>query len=215
MMKRFKKIFSFVLAIMALLSFAGCQKQQVIDYQSMIDSFVSDSNNTYELTVGEAHKPHAAVWLESGTGTVYTDNDQVITVSKYGKVTAVGEGHAHVVITADQTGTQFEVFRYDVYAPVPVADLSNLPDLISGINLRHEIENFHATPLNSVELKIDEQYTPPASLMAQYGTCYSTDESVVTVEKNGNVSAVGRGTAYVVYESGISDSYQIYQYLVK
>ena len=83
------------------------------DYQKMIDSFVPNSFNTKELAVGEVDGPKARIWLQNGTGTVYTSNDKVVTVSELGKVTAVGPGQAYVVITGNGTA-MFEVYQYTV-----------------------------------------------------------------------------------------------------
>ena len=84
-----------------------------VSYDEMIDSFVSTKLNTFSLQVGGEHKPGAALWLQSGAGSVYSSDESVVTVSDLGKVTAVGEGTAYVVI---KSMTLFEVYRYDVTA---------------------------------------------------------------------------------------------------
>ena len=185
-----------------------------IDYAAMIDSFVPSSLNTFELTVGDEHTPSAAVWLKngSGSGTAYSSDEKVVNVSEYGIVTAVGEGTAFVVITG--AGNMFQVFKYEVYAEAPNADLSDLP-VIDGINLSKEIENFKSTDLNTFTLKIGEMHTPGASIWASSGgSCFTTDGAVVTISENGNVTATGKGTAYVVIKEGIGTMFEIYKYVV-
>ena len=99
---------------------------------------------------------------------------------------------------------------------VPEADLSNLP-YIEGIDFAYEIEYFNSTMLNTFTLKEGDSHTPTASVWAHdEGQCFSSDESVVFVAKNGNVFAKGRGTAYVIIKSSISsDMFEIYKYVVK
>ena len=101
-----KRIIVLMLALVCVLS--GCGNNQglmkelfgkkTLDYDAIIESFVSDNLNTFELTVGEAHAPGAAIWLDSGKGSVYTSDENVVTVTELGKVTAVGEGTAYVII---------------------------------------------------------------------------------------------------------------------
>lgn len=99
---------------------------------------------------------------------------------------------------------------------VPEADLSNLP-YIEGIDFAYEIEYFNSTMLNTFTLKVGDSHTPTAAIWAhEEGQCFSSDESVVFVAKNGNVFAKGRGTAYVIIKSSVSnDMFEIYKYVVK
>lgn len=97
---------------------------------------------------------------------------------------------------------------------VPEADLSNLPD-IEGIDFAYEIEYFNSTMLNTFTLKVGDSHTPNAAVWAgSDDSCYSSDESVVFVAKNGNVFAKGRGTAYVLIK-GSTKMFEIYKYIVK
>ena len=213
-----KKILAILIVAVIALAAVSCGSQKTnLDYDKMIDSYVQSPLNTFKLTVGEAHSPTASVWLQKGSskGTAYSSDENVVTVSEYGKVAAVGAGSAYVVITG--LGGMFEVYRYDVYEKAPEADLSNLRE-IEGIDLAKEIELFNSTSLNTVTLKKGETDTPTASVWAKAGgPCYTTDASVVTVDKNGNVTAVGVGTAYVVIRSSISTSnmFEMYKYIVK
>ena len=98
---------------------------------------------------------------------------------------------------------------------VPEADLSNLPE-IDGVDFAYEIEYFNSTMFNTFTLKVGDSHTPTASVWAdgsEDGHCFSSNESVVFVARNGNVFAKGRGTAYVVIK-GIGQ-YEVYKYIVK
>lgn len=92
-------------------------------------------------------------------------------------------------------------------------DTSGLPE-IPGVDLAYEIEYFVESGFNTHTLKVGEGHTPLAAGWTQVGgKCYTTDESVAEVAKNGNVFARGAGTAYVVI-TGMSGMYEIYKYIV-
>ena len=224
-----KKLLAGLLVVMMLFVFTGCDmaervlsevgdsmvnQTRELDYDAIIDSFVESKLNTFELYIGETHSPNAAVWLKSGSGSVYSSDESVITITELGKVTAVGEGSAYVVIGATQN-SMYEVYRYDVFAQAPEADLSNLPQ-IEDVDFAKEIENFNSTNLNTIELKVGDTHSPTASVWAKNGgECFTSDASVVTVASDGTVTAQSRGTAYVVIKAGIGKMFEIYKYIVK
>ncbi len=85
-----------------------------------IRDFVPDPLNTVYLSVGQRHKPNAAIWSSI---TVYSSDESVVTVTDTGTVTAVGPGEAYVVIISNTsiqvnavmgTGLMMEVIRYTV-----------------------------------------------------------------------------------------------------
>lgn len=90
----------------------GNDKDKELDYDAIIDSFVPDSLNTFQLSVGDTHKPNAAVWLQGSGGAVYSSDESVVTVTELGKVTAVGQGSAYVIIVGG--GRMNACYRYDV-----------------------------------------------------------------------------------------------------
>ncbi len=89
-------------------------KDKTPDYEAIIDSFVPDTLNTETLTVGKTHSPNGSIWLQGGKGFVYTSDESVVTVTELGKVTAVGEGTAYVVVAA--SSSMYRCYRYDVTA---------------------------------------------------------------------------------------------------
>lgn len=90
----------------------------------------------------------------------------------------------------------------------------SIPVLATGFDFDTAIAEFKSTPLNTIALKVNETHTPTAALWAQQGiaTCYSNNETVVTVSKEGTVTAVGEGTAYVAIDTGAM--YELYCYNV-
>jgi hypothetical protein len=109
----------------------------------------------------------------------------------------------------------YQVYRYDVYGAVADADLSDLPT-IDGIDFANEIKNFNSTKLNTYELKVGEGHSPTASVWTKTGgECFTSDDSVVTVNSSGNVFAQGKGTAYVIIKASLGDMFEIYKYVVK
>ena len=222
-----------LLVVMFAFSFAGCKNKEEtvnkesdtvvnekqekeefkeLDYEAMINSFVSDSSNTIEIKTGETHSPDACIWLENSGGTVYTSDETIVTVSDMGEVTAVSEGSAYVVI-GGQNNSVSAIYRYDVSLDVTKADLSALP-VIEGVDFALEIENFNSTPINTFELKTGETDVPPAAVWASEGSCYTSDYTVATVAEDGTVIAAGKGTAYVIIKAGVGDMFKIYKYVV-
>ena len=85
------------------------------------------------------------------------------------------------------------------------------------IDYEKMIGGFEESPLNVFELTVGECDVPGASIWIEEngGSTYSSDEGVVAVNKYGKVTAIGRGEAYVVIVSPISDSmYEVYKYVV-
>ena len=184
-----------------------------LDYAAIIANFTESNLNTFELYINDSHTPNAAVWLNNGLGSVYSSNEEVVTITDAGKVTAVGEGSAYIII-GSMNDAMHAIYRYDVFAKAPEANLSNLPQ-IDGIDFAAKIENFVETSLNTTELEVGETDMPPASVWTQTGgQCYTSDATVVTIADNGTVTAQGRGTAYVII-TGIGGMNEIYKYVVK
>ena len=92
--------------------------------------------------------------------------------------------------------------------------IATIPALAAGFDFETAIAEFKSTPLNTIALEVGETHTPTAALWAQQGmaTCYSNDESIITVAANGTVTAVGEGTAYVAIDAG--SMYELYCYNV-
>lgn len=165
------------------------------DFETAISEFESTSLNTYTLKLGETDTPNAAIWTKNGGAICHSSDENIVTISNKGVVTAVGEGTAYVAI---DTGRMNKVYRYDV---ISVENMFNTA-----------ISKFESTPLNTFKLKLGKTDTPNAAIWTKDGraTCYSSDESVVTVSDKGVVTAVGEGTAYVAIDTGRMS--EVYRY---
>ena len=212
-MKKFR-VLALALAIMISVFFAaGCSMGGKPDYDALIESFVPNGLNTVELEVGEEFKPQeATVWLNGGKGDAYTSDEKVATVTKLGKVTAVGEGTAYIIISASKDMSV--VTKVTVTLPAKEADLSNLPN-IDGFDFKSEIENFVPSMTNSYELKVGEKNVPFGANMANSPEFYLSSDSVISVADNAAVTAIGKGTAYLVVRDTLFNKFSIFKYTVK
>ena len=229
MKKTYFKTASLIICLVLAFAFSGCDKSGItpqnggdagqgssgkINYEEIIESFVPDKLNTTEMEVGDEDKPTSAVWLQQNgsNAEIYCDNEDVVTVTKLGKVTAVGFGTAHVIISS---GGMWDIHRYNVTEPASEADLSKLPS-VPGVDFAYEIQTFAETELNTFSIKIGEKHAPTASVWASTGgiNCYSSDESVATAASNATVTGVGKGTAYVLVCAPIGNMHTLYKYVV-
>lgn len=171
--------------------------------QEEMDTFVESVGNTARLKVGEGHKASGSVWLNGGGGSCYSTNEAVVTVSSTGNVMAVGEGEAFVVVKA-KTG-MYSVSKYIVSGKYQTEDE----------RIQEEINTFVESAGNTTRLKVGEGHQPTSAvwLNGGGGSCYSTNEAVVTVSSSGNVMAVGEGEAFVVIKTG-SGMHSVNKYIV-
>ena len=88
------------------------------DFETAISEFTSTSLNTTTLKPGEKDTPGAAIWTSSDRTNCYSSDENVVTVSANGVVTAVGEGTAYVAI---DIGSMSKVYRYDVVSANSIA----------------------------------------------------------------------------------------------
>lgn len=85
-----------------------------INMEKVKEDFVSNALNTFKLDKGEKHRPGAAIWLQDKgimSGKAYSSNENVVTVSDTGTVTAKGSGVAYVVI---KKGSLYQAYKYIV-----------------------------------------------------------------------------------------------------
>lgn len=206
-MKKTLQIFLVSALILSLLfTLGGCRKNQAPaeKYKDLIEDFVPDHFNYQELAVGEVDKPTAAVWTEVNIFDlvkVVSTDENVVTVSKGGKVTAVAEGSAYVIFAIELPflGTVMsEVYCYNVCSTI----------------WEKYASDFESTWYNTITLELGQQNTPTSAVWVKGGgQAQSSDETVVTVDDEGTVTAVGLGQAYVVF-IGSTDMYETYLFHV-
>lgn len=219
-MKYIQRLIAILLAMVLLCSLAGCGNKEddlPKKYQEIIDDFIDGQDPEERLMVGEEHRANGAFHLTNGPAffyKVYSSNENVVTVSSKGKVTAVGEGTAYVIIVqkmpilgiVDSKCTKYTVYTDPTQLQI---DAGKLPDFDAVIN------DFSANSFNCITLSNGQTHTPNEALWlsGSMGGTYSSNESVVTVSESGTVTAVGIGTAYVVIAAG-ANVYRVLQYTV-
>ena len=128
-------------------------------------------------------------------------NTEVLTVTAAGKVTAVGPGTAKVVVTAKDDASK--------KAELEITVISLVQDIT--------IDGDNAMNVNDTQ-KLDIAIDPEDASNKEY-TLSSSDEAVLTVDAEGNVTAVGAGTAKVIATakdgSGVTGELEITVTLVK
>ena len=151
-------------------------------------SGITLSQNAASLFVDEGMTLSAEVTPEDATNKTVTwssSDASVATVDQNGNVTAVGAGTVTITATAGDCSATCEVT-----VTIPV-----IP--VSGITLSQ----------NAASLFVDEGMTLSAEVTPEDATdktvtWSSSDASVATVDQNGNVTAVGVGTAAITATAG-------------
>lgn len=144
---------------------------------------------------------------------IYTSSDEnVATVNEQGKVTAVGEGTAVITITC---GTQELKCTVTVdYTPETTAPETTAPEDETTAPTEPEETTQPTEPLKDITLKVI-RYTDLTFNAPGQGFTFvleglnntevkwtSLDENVVTVDENGFVTSIGRGTTTILCEYG-------------
>ena len=90
-----------------------------------------------------------------------------------------------------------------------------MPAFAEEINMDAYIAKYSPDSFNQHSLEEGETHTPNGAVWmgASFATCQSSDESVVTVDEDGIVTAVGEGTAYVAYVAA-ANMYEVHRYTV-
>lgn len=87
-----------------------------------------------------------------------------------------------------------------------------MPALAAEFDFETEISEFDPASSNTHELKIGETHRPGAAVwLKSSGECYSSDETIVTVSSQGDVTAVSEGTAYIAIVASTGQS-MVYRY---
>ena len=161
---------------------------------SKIDTKITVNTDSLDLKVGNETTVKGTL-TPSGAGKVsyMSNNDSVVTVDENtGKVTAVSEGTATIIV------------YYDGNDDYNMADDVTISVTVSKIDTSIEVNK------KSLDLKVGKDSTVTAKLTpADAGaiTFTSSDESVVTVDKNGKVKAVSEGSATITASYAGSDKY--------
>lgn len=144
--------------------------------KSSVTIYVPD---TYQLTA--TVKPEDA----SNPTVIWTSSDEsVATVDENGLVTAVGNG------TATITATSADGTEKSASCTVTVIDPDNIP--VSSITISGGNVTLEASSTYAISVTVKPNDAANAAIIWT-----SSDESVATVDENGVVTAVGKGTATI------------------
>ena len=158
------------------------------------------NKSTLSLDVPETYQLTATVAPTDASNQVLewtSSNEAAATVDQNGLVTAVGNGTAVITATAtDGTGVSAS-------CTVTVIDPDNIP--VSSITLDKTAMNMEALEVYQLTATI-----APADAANKTIRWTSSDENVATVDENGLVTAIAKGTATITAaatdESGVSTS---------
>lgn len=130
-----------------------------------------------------------------------SSNTNVVTVDEYGKVTAVGEGEATITININN-GAYKKVLKVYVNSSYSQSEMVVSPNKVIISN-----------PISSIKEGETEQLTysvTPEDAITNV-TWTSSNESVISIDRNGIISGIKAGTAIikVTTDNGLSDSMTI------
>ena len=150
---------------------------------SKIETDITVEEESLELNVGDEGGIEAELEpVEAGRVTYVSSDESVVTVDSNGNYKAVGEGEATITVSFDGDYNKYTLSKVVVTVSVS------------------KIETGVAVEDDSLELDVDEEGNIGAELdpiEAGKLTYVSSNESVVTVDENGNFKAVGEGKAII------------------
>ena len=178
-------------------SFAGDNKYKAAENKTIAvivtlnDASISVENDTLDLLVDDTCIINATVNPHFLSVYFSSSNESVATVTDYGNVEAVGEGTAVITLTVGNGETY-------------VINSTNVTVTVSKIPTEITVEP------TSLDLFVGDETVVVANLTpADAGnvTFASSDDSIVTVDANGNVVAIGEGTANIAVSFAGDDKY--------
>ena len=151
-----------------------------------------------ELKVGETTKATATIMPEGAEGVELawtSSDDKIATVDKDGNVKAVAEGKATLIVTATQGSGDSAVTKTATVDVTVIKDGGTDPEpekpvVLTGVK----------ASVKKADLKVGETTKATAKITPEKAenvtfAWASSDKKVATVDADGNVKAVGKGTA--------------------
>lgn len=143
---------------------------------------------TEDLTLNEKEEARINVYVKPEDATIKdivyeSDNEDVVKVDNYGNITAVGEGTATITVSSKDDPTKSDIITVTVKVPVKEICVDK-----TEITLRTDGED-------KIDVTVNEDATNKEV------TFESSDESVVKVDNNGNIEAIGAGEATITVTS--------------
>ncbi len=144
--------------------------------------------NNEDIIINEDGEAKINVYVKPEDATikdiVYESSDEsVVTVDKYGNIEAVGEGTATVTVYAKDDPTKSDTITVTVKIPV------------TEITVDKTEINLNKGDKDKINADVNDEATNKKVVYE------SSDETVVKVDENGNIEAVGEGKATVTVKS--------------
>ncbi len=144
--------------------------------------------NNEDIIINEDGEAKINVYVKPEDATikdiVYESSDEsVVTVDKYGNIKAVGEGTATVIVYAKDDPTKRDTITVTVKIPV------------TEITVDKTEINLNKGDKDKINAEVNDDATNKKVVYE------SSDETVVKVDENGNIEAVGEGNATVTVKS--------------
>ncbi|MBR3869223.1 MAG: Ig-like domain-containing protein [Clostridia bacterium] len=175
-----------------------------------VEDVVADKNDI-TLDIGKKDKITVTVTPDDASDkgvTFKSSNNSVVTVDENGNITAVGKGEATITVTSKDDPTKTETVKVTVTVPVEPEEPEN-PENPEKPEKPEEPEK-PETPEYSIEVpdrveifvgeikNLGVKVTPAdGGLKADYD---SSDESIVTVDAEGNITGISRGETTIIIE---------------
>ncbi len=144
--------------------------------------------NDGDIVINEDGKAKINVYVKPEDATIkdiiYESSDEsVVTVDKYGNIEAVGEGTATITVYSKDDPTKSDTVTVTVKIPV------------TEITVDKTVINLNKGDTDKITPTVNEDATNKKVIYE------SSDETVVKVDENGNIEAVGEGEATITVKS--------------
>ncbi len=143
------------------------------------------TNSVPELFIGDEAEINISITPDNATDkdlVFISDNEAVVKVDKNGKITAIGEGTANITVYSKENGSIKDTVTVTVkkYIPVTNIELSGYDSSLSVGETTEIITKLYPENASNSDLVFS-----------------SDDESILTVDSKGKITAIGTGTATV------------------
>ncbi|MCD7957653.1 MAG: hypothetical protein LUG93_18280 [Lachnospiraceae bacterium] len=149
-------------------------------------------------------------------GEVYIDSEK--TETGWIQLSAIMTAALTMIATENLADEEIEMPETQEDTEIPETDRAELSNTSDESIMSQAVDDFVESLLNTFNLSVGEEDKPSAAIWmsGSNAKCYSSDTAVVTVSSQGKVTAVGTGTAYVVFMvvNGPYSLTQAYKYVV-
>ncbi len=178
-----------------MIVFASCDKQPEYKVEIRVESVGLDKPSATLTVGGEPLQLEATILPATATdkGVKWSsDKESVAEVDEEGLVTAIAEGTAKITVTTDDGGKTAE-------CEITVNPAGPEPIRVTGVTLNHDFRSMLVTDEFTLEATVEPSDATDSSV-----TWDTSDETVVTVDSEGNITpvAIGEATITVITNDG-------------